>query len=105
MSLFVENPTLAGSFLVGNLNAPKAPPQRLIGAGIFSSGNGGKAWGRRFPAIYRGGFSCRPKGLDAFYRSPRARRRASSAEGWKWRRRRRARGGVFCSEMILLRYL
>jgi hypothetical protein len=35
MSLFVENPTLAGIFSVGNLTAPKAPPQRLIEAGIL----------------------------------------------------------------------
>jgi hypothetical protein len=34
MSLFVENPTLAGIFLVGNLKAPEASPQRLIEAGI-----------------------------------------------------------------------
>jgi hypothetical protein len=35
MSLFVENQTLAGIFLVGTLKAPKAPPQRLIEAGIL----------------------------------------------------------------------
>jgi hypothetical protein len=35
MSLFDENPTLAGIFLVENLRAPKAPPQRLIETGIL----------------------------------------------------------------------
>jgi hypothetical protein len=66
MSLFVENPMLAGIFLVGNLKAPKAAPQRLIEAGISSPVTEARLGSRRFTAIYRGGFSCRPKGLDAF---------------------------------------